>query len=362
MVPSGESLNHASSIRRILIARLSSMGDVIHALPGVAALRETLPQAEIGWVIEERWAELLCAPGEPWSGPLAPERPLVDRIHSVDTRAWRHSWLSKRTWSAVAAVRQELRTAKYDVAIDFQGSIRSAVIARWAKAPIYGFAEPREKPAALLYGTKVASAGGHVIEQNRSLAEAITGSASRNSSFPLPRDLRAEQKMEEWLQKQSVNRFALINPGAGWGAKLWPEDRYAEVAKGLAEEGLRPILNAGPGEEQLVHRIEQQSQGTAVIVNCSITELIALTRRASLFIGGDTGPMHLAAALQVPVVAIFGPTDPARNGPFGTASKVLRSALSTTSYSHRRERDAGLLEIQVDEVLAAARDLLRRTV
>lgn len=346
-------------MKRILIVRLSSLGDVIHALPAVASLRETFPEAELGWVIEERWAELLCAPGESRTGPLSPQRPLVDRVHMVNTRGWRQAIFSIATLRAVAAARHELRAGQYEAVIDFQGAIRSAVIARWARAPIFGFAEPREKPAAFLYKKKNPPSGSHVIEQNLSLASALTGATSKNYCFPLPSSLEAEATMNQWLHERQVTQFVLINPGAGWGAKLWPESRYAEVARVLAAEGVRPILNAGPGEEELADRIAAGTQGAALIVHCSITELIALTRRASLLIGGDTGPMHLAAALQIPVVAIFGPTSPVRNGPFATRSLVFRHPLSVTSYSHREERDDAMLQIQAEEVLAAARELLR---
>ena len=153
--------------------------------------------------------------------------------------------------------------------------------------------------------------------------------------------------------------FAILNPGAGWGAKRWPAERYGEVAKVLAQDGLCSLINHGPGEEELAAAVEAASAGAARKISCSVSELIALTRRARLFIGGDTGPMHLAAALKIPVVAIFGPTNPARNGPFGTRSIVLRSASSMTDHARRREPEQGLLEITADEVVAAARKLLR---
>ena len=130
------------------------------------------------------------------------------------------------------------------------------------------------------------------------------------------------------------------------------------MARQLAKNGFKTLVNYGPGEEDLARAVETASSGTAETFTGSLTLLIALTRRAGLFVGGDTGPMHLAAALGVPVVAIFGPTDPARNGPFGTKSIVLRSPASNTSYSHVPQRDDGLLEISVEQVVAAARQLL----
>lgn len=139
---------------------------------------------------------------------------------------------------------------------------------------------------------------------------------------------------------------------------MWPAERYGLVAKELAKGGLRSLINYGPGEEELAATVESASEGSARRISCSISELIALTRQAGLFIGGDTGPLHLAAALRIPVVAIFGPTNPARNGPFGTRSMVLRSASSMTDHSRYHEPEQGLLEITVGEVVAAARKLL----
>jgi heptosyltransferase-1 len=174
----------------------------------------------------------------------------------------------------------------------------------------------------------------------------------------LPKEPQAEQHISRQLAELGIGEFAILNPGAGWGAKRWPAERYGEVAGKLADQGIASILNYGPGEEELVRAAEAASGGTARAMSSTITELIALTRRARLFIGGDTGPMHLAAALRVPVVAIFGPTDPARNGPYGTPSIVLRSAESVTSHARRAAPDEGLLAIGSDAVVAAARELL----
>ena len=344
---------------RLLIVRLSSLGDILHTLPAVAALRRAFPQAEIGWVVEERWAELLCAPHHARSGPRSPQRPLVDRLHFVNTRSWRKSLLSIQTMQQIATALSDLRGARYSIAVDFQGAARSALIARWSGAPvIYGPAEPRENVASMLYTRPVITDGTHVVPQALSLAEAVAG---RRLDFPeveLPRDEIAEAKCEARLRAWNIADFALLNPGAGWGAKQWPANRYGEVALALANQGLSSLINFGPGEETLAKITQAASNGTAQLISCSISELIALTRRAKLFIAGDTGPMHLAAALQIPVVAVFGPTDPARNGPFGTRSIALRSPSSDTSHARRSQPDAGLLQITSGEVLAAARKLL----
>jgi len=359
VTPSDSSIS--SFPQRLLIVRLGSMGDIIHTLPAAFALRAALPGATIGWVIEERWAELLCAASEPRSGPRSPRRPLVDKLHVVDTRAWRKSWLSTHTWERIAAALSDLRAPRYEVAVDFQGAARSAFLARCSGAPVTcGFRQPRENIASMLYTRQVIAQGSHIVEQNLSLAESVVGQAPGVQHLKFPCDEAADKRCSAWLQREAMGDFILINPGAGWGAKQWPAEKYGEAAKCLAQGGLKVLANYGPGEEKLAQAVEAASAGSARVVSWPIPELVALTRRARLFIGGDTGPMHLAAALGVPVVAIFGPTNPARNGPFGTASLVLRSPSSATSHSHRGVTDPGLLEIEVDDVVAAAGKLLEQ--
>ncbi len=351
------------SIARLLIGRLSSMGDVIHTLPAAHALRAAFPQAMIGWLIEERWAELLCAPGAPMRGPRSAQRPLVDWVHTVNLVGWRKSLFSVPTVQKIARVWNDIRTAHYHVALDLQGAIRSAILARWSGARVvYGAAEPRESPASLWYTRKTIAHGVHVIEQNISVAEAVAHKKVTGPRVEFPRDLAAEARIGRRLAEKNIADFAIMNPGAGWGAKRWPAERYGQVARELAKAGLRTILNYGPGEQELA-QAAQSASGTAEnmkaeIMNCTISELIALTRQAQLFIGGDTGPMHLAAALKIPVVAMFGPTDPARNGPYGARSIVLRNPSSATTHARRSQPDAGLLEISADSVVAAARSLL----
>jgi len=346
-----------SKIERLLIVRLSAMGDVIHTLPAAQALREAFPEAMIGWLIEERWAELLCAPGASRRGPRSAQRPLADWVHTVSLAGWRKSLFTVPTLQQIARVWNDVRSARYDVAVDLQGAIRSAVLARWSGAHVvYGAAVPRESPASLWCTRPVITHGAHVIEQNLSIAAAV---AQRKMSVPrveLPHHVATEQRIDQKLA--GVGEFAILNPGAGWGAKRWPAERYGRLARALAEDGVQSFLNCGPGEEDLAREAEDASEGAAKAIQCSITELIALTRRARVFIGGDTGPLHLAAALQVPVVAIFVPTDPARNGPYGTRSVVLRSPASPTTHARRAQPDEGLLEIGVGAVVDAARTLL----
>ena len=361
----------ADNIKRVLIVRLSAMGDVLHTLPAVHAVREALPEAFIGWLVEERWAELLCAPGTARRGPRSSARPLVDEVHTVNLKQWGKSPFSISTAQRIATVWNDVRGANYDVTVDLQGAIRSAVLARFSGAHVvYGATDSRESPASLWYTRTAVARGRHVIEQNLSVAETVLQSMAvppprraiaTDSRCILPRDSQAERRIEQRLAESGIREFAILNPGAGWGAKRWPAERYGKVARKLAAQGLRSILNYGPGEEELVRAAETASGDTALAMSCTITELIALTQRARIFIGGDTGPLHLAAALRVPVVAIYGPTDPARNGPYGTHSIVLRSASSLTDHARHSAADEGLLEIESEAVVAAAEKLLADT-
>jgi heptosyltransferase-1 len=234
-------------------------------------------------------------------------------------------------------------------------------VARWSKAPvIYGFAQPRENAASIFYTRQVQARGAHIIEQNLSLASAMAHCELSPPRVELPYDDMAERARQKQLNAHGIRDYVIVNPGAGWGAKQWPAERYGQVAKRLMQEtGLKSLINFGPGEEQLAHAAEAASDGAAQGFSGSLSELIALTRGARLFIGGDTGPMHLAAALRVPVVGIFGPTNPARNGPYGTRSVVLRSPSSPTTHARHRDPDEGMLEIGAEDVIAAALRLLK---
>jgi len=341
----------------LLVVRLGAMGDVIHTTPAVAALRSAFPAMQIGWILEQRWAESLCAKYALRSGARDCSRPLVDSVHIVDTKRWRRSPLLAQTRTAVLAVLREVRENGYQAIVDFQGALKSAVIARLAHSKtVFGMKNPREQPAQIFYTHAIRIAGAHVVDQYHSLAEAVAGRSLPKCAAVLPHDERAEAAAEKLVSQEKL--FVLINPGAGWAAKQWPAERYGEVAKALARDGLQPCIHFGPGEEKLAEDVMNASTGAGLPISCSVGELIALTRRARLFIGGDTGPLHLAAALQVPVVAIFGPTDPARNGPYGVRNIVLRNPASRTLLSHVSTPDPGLLKITPEEVIAAARRLL----
>jgi heptosyltransferase-1 len=335
------------------------MGDILHALPAVTALRMAHPGWVIDWVVEPRWRALLSAESMPLQSGRNPAQPLIDHLHFAATKNWRKAPFSRQTREEFKALRSTLRDGEYDAAIDLQGAIRSALVARLAGCGrVIGEEEPRERAARWLFRERVATRGAHVIEQDVELVSAIAGDALKPVQPWLPEDPAAEAWADEILPPVANSPGVLINPGAGWGAKRWPVERYAAVAQGLVERGCRVLVNAGPGEEPLAEVIARQTGGAATPLACSLAQLVALTRRLALAIAGDTGPLHLACALGRPVVGIYGPTDPARNGPFGTQFIVLRSPLSRRDHTRYQTPEAGLLTIQPEDVLRAATALL----
>jgi heptosyltransferase-1 len=336
------------SNRRLLVIRLSSIGDIVHALPAVAALGETFPGAEITWAVESRYACLIEG------------NPYVRHILKVDTLGWRKQLRSLKTWRDVKTVLAALRNARFDVAVDFQGLIKSGLIAFLSGAPQrVGFTGSwsREPAAAIFYTDRVAGRGRkHVIEANLDLAEHLGAKAS-TWKFALPHRPEDEEYAKEHVAMMGGRPFVLINPGGGWPRKRWPPELFAELIKKIGAEFPWEIAVTGsPSEEALIQEILQGAQcPRAQYLAASITQYIAIARRASLFIGGDTGPMHLAAAVGTPIVALHGPTDPARNGPFNEKDIVLTGRLRKSS--GRRER--GFLEgVEVNQVLRAVRQRL----
>lgn len=330
------------------------MGDILHALPAVTSLRMSHPEWFLGWAVEPQWRGLLAAQGAEARGP---GMPVVDRLHIVPAKQWGRRPLSPAVLHDIRRVRRELREARYDVCIDLQGAVRSAMLGKWAHPQrLIGEEQPREWAARYFFDEPVPTRGVHVIEQ----ALEVTNAAVREQ-LPLVQPwLPRSEEAEEYRGRHVAGRpFVILNPGAGWGAKRWPAERYGEVARALSARGFAVVINAGPGEEGLAQEVHAASGGIAITLTPSLDELIALTRRASLVIAGDTGPLHLASALSVPVVGIFGPTDPARNGPFGGSFRVLRHPESKRDHTRHAEPETGLLTIAPEAVLAAADALLQ---
>jgi heptosyltransferase-1 len=301
-------------MKSILIVRIGAMGDIIHALPGVASLRKTFPAARITWVVEPRWAVLLTGGG------------LVDRIVEFH----RHE---PATW---AATRAELLREKYDLAVDFQGSIKSALVARAAgpaKLFGYGVGIARERPAVWFYSHPVRTKAKHVVDQGLDLA-AAAGATARVEAFPLPAGTPEGDLPDE--------PFVLASPLAGWTSKQWPMEYFGRLAKALR---MPFVLNGAPGGVPDIPGTWKHESG--------IPGLIHATRRAALVVGVDSGPLHLAAALGKAGVAIFGPTAPARNGPRSGDFAVFRQPEAATTHRRGTEIDVSMRAISPEMILPA---------
>lgn len=350
---------HTQSKFRLLVVRLGAMGDILHALPAVTALRQVHPYWVIDWLVEPAWTAMLSARNGAAGNERGPDQPIVDRVLRAGTKAWGRDPLSGRTLREIRQLRRELKAGLYDAVLDFQGAVRSAFLGRGTGCRRrIGETRPREWAARWFFTERVETHRSHVIEQDLELASAVVGDALEPVLPWLPVDPAAEVWCDSQIDRAGKVPVALLNPGAGWGAKRWPVERYAAVAAALAGRGFRILVNAGPGEEPLAEAVREQSRGAATPVTCTLAQLIAVTRRITLMVAGDTGPLHLACALGKPVVGIYGPTDPARNGPFGTRFKVLRSPNSVRDHARRREPEAGLLTISPQDVLAAVDEVL----
>ena len=334
--------------RHLVAVRVGAMGDVLHALPAVAALRRTEPAWGIGWVVDPRWAPLLTTE--------AGESPLHLWVHRAETKLWRQAPWSGATRRSVVALRRDLRAGRYKDVVDLQGTLRSAVLGWFAGAErLAGYVDPRERAASWFYSQRLARRGAHVVEQGAALLGEALGLALLPVPAELPREPAAESWAADWI---GADRVCVLAPSAGWGRKQWPAESYAALAAALAASGLRVLVNAARQDDAPAAEVVALSQGSARMVVCGVAALVALLRRAALTVGGDSGPVHLAAALGTPLVGLYGPTDPARNGPWGPGPKrVLRHPASVTTYKRVAEVDPGLAQISVREVLRAIEDI-----
>lgn len=326
----------------ILIVRLGALGDVVHAIPAAAALRAAFPDARIDWLVE------------------AKHREIVDLVTVID-RVIPVRRASFAGWSEAVGL---LRRSRYDVALDLQGLMKSAVFARASGAArVIGFSiwHLREKTARPFYSqTGSDDAGAHVIQKNLRLLETV-GVKDDRILFPLAHvESAAVASVRAALG--GATPFALINPGAAWPNKRWPPDRFGEVAAFLRDvRGLPSFVLWGPGEESLARAVADASSGAArPAPPTSISDLLALSREASLLVSGDTGPLHIAAAAGTPTVAVFGPTDPARNGPWSRDDAVISRYEGCGCHYDRtcHQSDWCLAGITVAEVTAAIQQRL----
>jgi ADP-heptose:LPS heptosyltransferase len=271
---------------------------------------------------------------------------------------------SSATWHEIRNGVGDLRQTLYDAALDFQGLWKSAVVAWLSRArERIGFAGPwlREPSAGVLYTQRVLPREHvHVVEENLALVERL-GARTERWQFPLPRNEQDDAYIERQLAAWDSGNFAIVNPGGGWRSKCWSPENYAALIREWAGARRGPILLTGsPSEEPLINEILRGAGSPcARYFPTTLLQFIALARRARLFIGGDTGPLHLAAAVGTPIVGIYGPTDPARNGPFA-ADDIALSNRGPINHTRRGENPAYLPGISVASVMAAAEVRLAR--
>lgn len=322
---------------RFLVVRLGSLGDIVHTFPAVAALRGSFPRAEIVWVTHLRWKFLVESGG------------LASQVKTVETRL-------------LDSVRETLRFIRargWDAAIDYQGLWKSAGLPflGGVKRRIgFSWEAIREYGVPVLYTERVRPASQHIVDQNGELS-LRAGAKQRVANVSLRVPDEDVFKVRAILDKQGIDRYIVLSPGGGWRSKCWPAERYGALCRKIFDDSkVRCVVNYGPGEENLAEETSQ-SAGKAEPLRYSgnLGELMALLKNAACLVGGDTGPLHLGVTLGTPTVALFGPTDPARNGPHGSKDIVLRDPAAVTSYKRGEQPDASMLRIRVEDVLQAVR-------
>jgi heptosyltransferase-1 len=333
-------------LSRFLLVRLGALGDIVHAIPVAAALARAFPSAKIDWLVSAKHRDLL---------ELVP---VIDRRIAIRDR-------SGAGGLSLAAALGELRRSRYDVAFDLQGLMKSAALARLSGAQrVIGFASAylRERMARPFYSDAYDPGGGgmyhprersHVVQMNLGLLKAI-GVTAPAIEFPIQHD---DTNVARMMRQQAGGRYILANPGAAWPNKRWPAARYGAVAQTLEQRhGLKTIVSWGPGEEALAEEVVGAGGGAALLSpKSSIADLVALIHGAALMVSGDTGPTHVAAALATPVVGLYGPTRPSRNGPLGTRDiTISRDAQCHCHHlRHCTQARMCLLDIDAGEVVAA---------
>jgi heptosyltransferase-1 len=329
--------------QRFLVVRLGSLGDIVHTFPAVSGLRETYPNAEIIWLTHPRWKLLVQS------------STLASQVWTTETRSI----------SSLRKTIEMVRSAHCDAAIDYQGLWKSAALSFFGgiKRRI-GFSSEtiREFGVPLLYTDKVRCSAIHIADQNGELS---TRAGARNPVAPFKLQVPQVDDcgIRDYLQELGLHRYVVLSPGGGWRSKCWPPERFGQLGQLIRGSlGLRCVVNYGPGEDDLALAVRECSgNADPVPYNGPLGPLMALLRNAACIVGGDTGPLHLAIALGTPAVALFGPTDPARNGPYRTDDSVLRASNVVTTHSRNDHTHPSMLQIQVPEVFDAVHRRLRGT-
>ncbi len=342
--------------RKMLIIRLSSLGDIIHTLPAFESLRRTFPDSRIHWMVERRLAFLLSAVEG------------IDEVIAIDTHAMRQNSMDRIAWRRLWTPISAVRAHRYDLVIDFQGLIKTAVLSFLTGAGRrVGFSKSlvRERPAHWFYHDRLEKPAPamHVAQLNLLLAERAGGHPGQLRAHlnANGNDIRA---IEARLLEEQLCEYVVINPGGGWPTKQWSATRYGSLAARIATElHLRVVVTTGPGEEDLYQQIAESCAAMKPLhLQVPFLQLIPLFKRARLVVAGDTGPLHLACALGAPVVGILGPTSPVRNGPWSQDDETVVRRLPCSFCNKRKCPTANeCLDIPVEDVFAAVQRRLAGT-
>lgn len=325
---------------RFLVVRLGSLGDIVHTFPAVAALRASFPHAEIVWLTHPRWIGLVA------SSALA-------------TEIWP---VNSRDLSSVRAVLAKIRSQAWTAAIDYQGLWKSSLLpflGGVSKRIGFSSATIREFGVPILYSDRVNAKSAHIADQNGELS-LHAGAINPVARIQLQVKDTDRERVRADLTAAGIQQYIVLSPGGGWRSKCWPAERFGTLCKKIHESlNLRCVINYGPGEESLAAAAKSASgNANPIVYDGELGQLMALLQGAQLIVGGDTGPLHLAIALGTKAVAIFGPTNPARNGPYPPQPFVLRDPQAETTHKRGTETSPSLLNISVDQVFDAVRQRL----
>lgn len=336
---------------KILIVKLSSIGDVIHTLPVLSAVRKSLPDAEISWVVEKGAAEVLR------------DNALISRLIELDTKSLRRNPKIKGILPEIKRQLRSLRGEKFDVALDFQGLLKSAMIAKISKAKRRcGFSkETLREPASrfLLTETFKVSEKVNIVRKNLALAHKALNISVPDDNFDYPIFTKPHHLIEaEEIIGQTGEKFAILNPAAGWITKLWHAEKFGRLADKLWKEfGLTSVVTTAPNEKELAAKVLEASKSAKVITATpTLKGFYELAKRTKIYIGNDTGPTFLAIAAKAPIVSIFGPTEWWRNGsPNANDIGIERDDIPCRVNCHRRACSNWIcMDISVETVFAAA--------
>jgi heptosyltransferase I len=339
---------------KILIIRLSSLGDILHVLPAFASLRQSFPESKIEWLAAKKSASLLNAvPG-------------IDQLHLIDTNSLLRFPMDRNAWGETKDLIRELRARRFDIAIDFQGLLKTAILGRMTGSRTrFGFSKElvRERPSHWLYHQTLQKPPHpvHVLELNQMLAE-LTGAQRVSASIEFSISEEDCRVSDLLINHAQLKEFVIMNPGGGWPTKRWDPAKYGMLAKRIQEDlGIRVIVTTGPGEDELYKTIVANGGAPAPLhFPVTFLQLVPLLKKARLLIGGDTGPFHLACAVGTAVVGIFGPTFPVRNGPWRTNDEVVSLNLPCSGcYGRTCPTKNECMDITVEEVFAAAMKRMR---